>query len=426
MITLVFEDEFSLNFLPLSYTRPIYELRCGAYTLVERAASSAKGSRLALACRAYLAALTRRARPGVPVNDVDALDDDVLLVNGRAVPLKLSLAELAARGVAWVKDGDLVACLLKEGEVREAWSLIVGGGGLLPKLKELGFELREVEGVEVLKHPWQLIALSPELLSVDLLRMPRGGGGVVEEGALVKGDRGLLVVEEGASVEAFSLIDLRRGPVFIGRGSVVEAGSRVVGPAYIGRDVVVRGARVGEGCVIGDSCRVGGEVEATVMQGYVNKQHGGFLGHSYVGAWVNLAAATTNSDLKNTYGTVRVSTPKGRLDTGMLKLGCFIGDHVKTSIGTMIYAGVKVGVCSHLHGFIARDVPCFTIWAESLGRRPVELRLDSALETARRMEARRGVELSVEEAEVLREVFNASRGEREGAGVARGEFKLRA
>jgi len=298
---------------------------------------------------------------------------------------------------------------------------------LLAKLRERGFEVREAAGLVLVENPWDIVKHCLDLLSRDLSSMEPRRGGVVEEGAVVKGDASKLILEEGAVVEPLAFIDVRGGPVFIGAGSVVESGSRITGPAYVGRGVQVKGAYVREGCFVGDGCRLGGggELEVSVLHGYVNKYHLGFLGHSYVGEWVNLAAATTNSDLKNTYGTVRAYTPRGRVDTGMLKLGCFIADHAKTSIGTMIYAGVKVGVCSHLHGFVVRDVPSFTIWAEGLGRRPVELRLESALETARRVEARRGVELFREEVEVLREVFKLTEHERVEAGVVKGDFKLR-
>lgn len=424
---LVFEDEAASNFNPLTYMRPVYELKCGAYTLLDRLLASVPSVRALLTCRPYLAPLLRRARPQFKVNEPASIDDDVLLINGRALLTKVGLAELAVDRTCWVKDGSLAACTLKVHEARELWDLVLNGRSseLVNRLRERGFKLREAPGLDLLKGPWDLVRLTPELLSIDLSNMPRGGG-VVEDGVVVKGGMEGLIVEEGAVVEALSIIDVRQGPVFIGRGSVVEGGSRIVGPAYLGSNVVVKGAYIREGCVIGDHCRLGGggEVEASIMHGYVNKYHLGFLGHAYVGEWVNLAAATTNSDLKNTYGTVKVSTPSGRTDTGMLKLGCFIGDHVKTSIGTMIYTGVKIGVCSHVHGFVTRDVPSFTIWAESLGRRPVELRVESVIEAARRVKARRGVELSSDEVEVIKSVFEATAKERLEAGVVKGEFRL--
>jgi glucose-1-phosphate thymidylyltransferase len=116
---------------------------------------------------------------------------------------------------------------------------------------------------------------------------------------------------------------------------------------------------------------------------------------------VNLGAATTNSDLKNTYGTVHVKIQQKRVDTEQTKVGCFIGDHAKTSIGTQIYTGRKIGVASQVHGFVLKDVPSFTIWSQSLGSNPVELYLESAIKTQRRVLSRRGVKQTREDSELL-------------------------
>ena len=171
-------------------------------------------------------------------------------------------------------------------------------------------------------------------------------------------------------------------------------------------------------------CRVGGEFEESVMHGYSNKYHAGFIGHAYIGEWVNIGAMTTNSDLKDTYGTVKVTIGTKRIDTGLRKVGCFIADMAKTSIGVLIYTGKKIGVASHLHGIVYEDVPSFTIYAKSLGAKSVELYLDSAIEIQRRMMARRKKELKDYEIEVIRKVFELTKEERIRGGVIKGAFKL--
>jgi len=182
------------------------------------------------------------------------------------------------------------------------------------------------------------------------------------------------------------------------------------------------GARIRNGCSIGPVCRIGGEVEESIIHGYSNKYHDGFLGHAYVGEWVNLGALTTNSDLKNTYGTVRVGPEK--VDTGRQKVGAFIADFVKTSVGTLLYTGKRVGVASHLHGLIAEDVPSFTIYAKSLGVEPVELEPESALKTLERMMARRGLSPTNAVRRLLERVFYITEREKLQAGVKRGRFSL--
>jgi UDP-N-acetylglucosamine diphosphorylase/glucosamine-1-phosphate N-acetyltransferase len=219
-------------------------------------------------------------------------------------------------------------------------------------------------------------------------------------------------------------LDVRDGPIYIGDDTKIHAGSRITGPTYIGDKVIIPTGLIREGCTIGPVCRIGGELEETIIQGYTNKYHLGFIGHAYIGEWVNMGAATTNSDLKNTYGTVQVATNGRNVDTGSTKVGCFIADHAKTSIGTQIYTGKKIGVASQAHGFITKDIPSFTIWPQSLGAKPVELYLKSAIETQKRAMSRRNVQQTKEDAELLKKLFELTANERKKAGVVKKKFAL--
>ena len=136
----------------------------------------------------------------------------------------------------------------------------------------------------------------------------RAGGArrPLPEQVAVVGPAERLVLAEDAAVEPFVTADTRQGPVLIDRGAVVQSFSRLEGPCYIGAGTQVCGAKVRAGTTLGPQCRIGGEVEASIVQGYSNKYHDGFLGHSYVGEWVNLAAGTQTSDLRNDYDTIRV------------------------------------------------------------------------------------------------------------------------
>jgi NDP-sugar pyrophosphorylase family protein len=136
-----------------------------------------------------------------------------------------------------------------------------------------------------------------------------------------------------------------------------------------------------EASYIGQNCRVAGEIEHSIISDYTNKAHTGFIGHSYVGEWTNVGAMTTTSDLKMTYGTIKMSIGTKKVDTGQNKVGSFFADMVKTSIGTLVYSGRRIGVSSHLHGLVAQDVPSFTIYGASIGARNVVLELESVIET---------------------------------------------
>src|SRR6185503_8240379 len=125
----------------------------------------------------------------------------------------------------------------------------------------------------------------------------------------------------------------------VSAGAVVQPFTRVEGPCFIGLDTQLFRANLRGGVTLGPNCRIGGEVEASIVHGHSNKYHEGFLGHSYVGEWVNLAAGTHNSDLRNDYGPIPMVLRSERFDTGHTKIGCFIGDHSKTGLGTLINAG---------------------------------------------------------------------------------------
>jgi UDP-N-acetylglucosamine diphosphorylase/glucosamine-1-phosphate N-acetyltransferase len=147
----------------------------------------------------------------------------------------------------------------------------------------------------------------------------------------------------------------------IDRGAVVQAFSRLEGPCYIGPESWIVGAKL-RGGTIGPGCRVGGEVEASIIQGYSNKVHEGFLGHSYVGEWVNLAALTQVSDLRNDYAPVRVAAAGELVNTGLTKVGAFLGDHTKTGLNTLLNTGTVAGAFSHLlpaQGLLHRLIPSF-------------------------------------------------------------------
>jgi UDP-N-acetylglucosamine diphosphorylase/glucosamine-1-phosphate N-acetyltransferase len=169
-----------------------------------------------------------------------------------------------------------------------------------------------------------------------------------------------------------------------------------------------------EGTTIGPVCKVGGEIEASIIHGYSNKQHDGFLGHSYLGQWVNFGADTVTSDLKNTYGTIRVSINGTGVETGEQLVGSLIGDHAKTGIGTILPTGCVIGVLANLFtsGSVPKFVPSFS-WISECGRE--SCRLEKVLQTARIVMGRRGVELSDAELYLLEQTALLAR-EVEAAG----------
>ena len=216
---------------------------------------------------------------------------------------------------------------------------------------------------------------------------------------------------DGVQLEAGVHLDASDGPIRLSAGAHISAFTRLAGPTFVGPDTHVLGGSLGS-VTIGPACRVRGEVSSTVLLGYVNKAHEGYLGHAYVGKWVNLGALTTNSDLKNNYGVVRVHTPEGSVDTGLIKIGCFLGDHVKTGIGTLLPTGCVIGVGSNLFGGVMAPlhVPAFS-WG--MGENLEEYDIERFLDTAALAMSRR--EISLEEAArtLLRRACELTRPERQ-------------
>jgi UDP-N-acetylglucosamine diphosphorylase/glucosamine-1-phosphate N-acetyltransferase len=248
-----------------------------------------------------------------------------------------------------------------------------------------------------------------EQLRIDIPRFFPGYAAEDIPGCHILGD-GLLSLGSSVTVEPGSVFDLRGGPIRLGDGVTIRAHTRLAGPAFVGRGSTVLGGVLAE-TSIGPICRIRGEVECSVVLGYANKAHEGFLGHAYLGRWVNLGAFTTNSDLKNSYGQVRVGSSRGPLDTGLMKVGCFLGDHVRTGIGTLLNTGTVLGAGSNIFGGIMPPtyVPPFS-WGT--GGELTEYRIDKFLEVARTAMGRREVTLDPGTEETLRLAWESSRKER--------------
>ncbi len=211
------------------------------------------------------------------------------------------------------------------------------------------------------------------------------GRGAAPAGALVLGDPSD-VVTAGATIEPGVVFDVRPGPVVVEAGAEVRSGTRLEGPTFVGAGTRVLGGYV-RGSVFGPECRVRGEIAASVFLGYGNKAHDGFVGNSVVGRWVNLGAGTTTSNLKNTYGRVRLDVAGERIETGRLNVGTLFGDHAKTAIGTMLPTGTVVSVGANLFGGAVPKYVAPFAWGLG-GERMTE---EGFLRVAERVLARRAV-----------------------------------
>jgi len=392
----LFDDRRARTWAPFALTRPVGEIRYGCLTLRARAERV-----LGLSCAGHV---------GSPTLEGYDEPDAAPVVGAGAVPDGITRVFLSSRAVLDFQD----AATLPEGPARltvdeETVGWIVPPGAAAPTPEalldphaEAGDPSVDLVG-EVLGWPWNLVAGTPRRVARDASRLYSDGGD--PPGVIRLGD-GLLSMGEGARVEPGVVVDTRDGPVRIDDGATVEGPARLVGPLYVGKRTTVFGGTVGTSS-IGPGCKVRGEVADSVLLGFVNKAHDGFLGHALLGRWVNLGALTTNSDLKNNYGSIRVWTPEGPRDTGLVKVGCFLGDHVKTGIGTLLNTGTVIGAGSNVFGGLMPPsaVPPFS-WGSGSELGPY--RLDKFLETAETVMARRGQSLTPGVRGILKRAWRAA------------------
>lgn len=396
----LYDDAVARGFEPFALTRPLGELRAGTELIRRRWELLLSGGRAAsgtLAAR-HLEHFEELDAPPVltEAHAGETLPAGAIVANARCVaPLSVGEATAAATAAAdaWVCDGRVAAVRLTRAM---PVSELATGEIALETLAAAGTRVAEVAGVW-LAHVWELVTGLPDQLRRDIAATgPRLECELPGE-AIVLGaaDDCAVYVERGARVEPLVCFDVSAGPVLVRRGASVRAFTRLVGPCAIAGGASILGDRV-ESCAIGEGSTVRGEISNTVVLGHSNKSHDGFVGHSYLGRWVNLGAGTITSNLKNTYGIVQLWTPAGVIDTGAIKLGSFIGDHVKTGIGTRLTTGSVIGAGSNLYGgpMPPKYVPPFS-WGE--GDDLAMYRLDKFLENASRAMARRGITLGERE-----------------------------
>jgi UDP-N-acetylglucosamine diphosphorylase/glucosamine-1-phosphate N-acetyltransferase len=408
----VFEDESCRLFSPLNQLHHTAFLRWGTKPLFDSILHAVHPEGPAeLWGRGELEEVTKAA--GVRYNEKHG--STTLMVNARARPGKTLSALVSKKSPFVATYGDsIVAARLNPKRVesgllgkKDAARLSKGEARLSAPPESLfrGYwDLVESNGLAIAEQAQQ---------PADALTLP--------ETAKVVGPPSNIRIHGGAEVEDLVSFDTKSGPIVVCEGASIESFSRISGPAYIGPRVKILSAFIRGGTSIFEGCKVGGEVENSVVMPHSNKAHLGYIGDAYVGEWVNLGAGCTFSNLKNTYGNVRTMAGGKTVDTGMLKLGPAVGGMAKISIGALVFAGKTVGTGSQVTGLSTDDVPPFT-YLDGFSGRMVEIRLDSVLETQRRMKERRGLNLSRAEEDLIKFVFRTTSVERRTAGVRKGRI----
>ncbi|MDZ7343432.1 MAG: GlmU family protein [candidate division KSB1 bacterium] len=402
----IFEDERTTRLYPLALTRPVFDLRCGISLLREKISRRFTGSRLHLFCRDYLAAFVRETTREARVNQIPS--DSCLFINGRFI-LGEKLPTPGSQNMVWQKDGEVAAAWISDNRLS---TLAKIKDGAIPTSWFDGLAVEEIEGTFI-RYPWDLVHHNAAQIKNDFAYFNHGGQllGKIYPNVTLLNEKNIYIAAT-AKIKPGAVLDAEEGPIFIDEGATIMANACLQGPVFVGpKSTIKMGAKIYEGTSIGEGCKVGGEVEASIIHSYSNKQHEGFLGHSYLGQWVNIGADSNNSDLKNNYSTVKVYVNGELVDSGLLFVGLIMGDHSKCGINTMFNTGTIVGVMSSVFGtgYPEKFIPSFT-WGGIAKMDTYEL--EKALEVARRVMARRKMALSTAQETILRRVFEMTVSER--------------
>ena len=409
----IFEDEHSSNFAPIALLRPVFDLRCGHFTLIERIQTLLAPSELGAFIRSELVAVSKEQHPALHVNDSSWIESEsILLVNARWIGELSDNEQFGPNAAGWIGT-ELAWVFAEKGELG-----LTSVSEIASELKQLAKSKKAVEANGIMVHyPWDLVHHNAKQLTIDFRSREASTSQDLNSHIGVVGDKDDIHLSPSADIDPFVVLDSRHGPIWIEEGAKIQAFTRIEGPAYIGHDTQTFRANIREGTSIGPVCRVGGEVEESILHGYVNKYHDGFLGHSYVCPWVNLGALTTNSDLKNDYSNVSIPLSGESIRSDSNKVGCFIGDHTKTAICSLLNTGTSVGVMAMLlpgGELMPKHVPSFSrIWHGAVEELPDGT--TSAIKTARIAMSRRGEELTEAMETLLASVFEKTTEERQSA-----------
>lgn len=407
MSVILFEDNRVDHLYPVTLSRPAFAISCGSFRLFDLV----RRLELPVSCivRDHLRAIHAADFPDHTA-DHTSFTGTRLLVNARIVPkfeVLRTLKALIAKGrPCVVKHGDSVAAALL-GPNDRLPLMDPGHESLSDYLLKLQLDQIAID-LPMFEYPHDIIRHHLTSISSNLEhRLSEGSYEEISDGVFVA---------DGAKLGEYLVTNTKEGPILLEAGATVGSHCSLTGPVHVGPNARVIEYAALKDCVsLGHTTKIGGEIEASIVEPYSNKQHHGFMGHSYLGSWINLGAGTCNSDLKNTYGQVNMEYQMGRVASGMQFLGCIMGDYAKSAINTGIFTGKTVGVCSMLYGFVTTNVPSFVNYARSFGQ-VTETPVEVMIHTQARMFERRQVSQRPCDIQLLRDMYELTRHERQMAG----------
>jgi UDP-N-acetylglucosamine diphosphorylase / glucose-1-phosphate thymidylyltransferase / UDP-N-acetylgalactosamine diphosphorylase / glucosamine-1-phosphate N-acetyltransferase / galactosamine-1-phosphate N-acetyltransferase len=388
----IFEDFSISNLAPVNYLRHTSELICGVYTLQEKILNSLPSrTKLTLHSRRYISDYLNEKFPKASVNDL--LEGEYIYLNSRVMFTEKDIRHILKlfkkeKNTAILQDKTVIAFhtdaekTIQFREVINTEETDSNDDNLLSSgdIDWLNLAKVDVTDYKVINYASDLVLHNDEI-HTDLKRLLK---------------KKKLHISSKKLAAKNVVFDTSNGGIYIGKNTIIEPFSYIQGPVYIGDNCTVRAGSLLYGPVrIGDWCKVSGEITHAITHSYVNKQHLGFLGHSYLCEWINLGAGTTTSNLKNNYSKISININGQNVNTGSIFLGSIIGDHTKTGIQTMMNTGTLCGISTNLYGagYQNKLLKSFT-WNNASGGEPINYHIAKAVQTAKISMSRRKVEMS--------------------------------
>jgi len=390
---ILFDDESWNSLLPLTYTKPISELRIGIFTIKE------KWERLLNGKSSYITQDYLAKKYSIVIEEENFVINSRLLPNDKILHL---IKNLEINEALIFKD-TLVAARMNQSQ----FSKLINNS----ELDELnGMDLTNQEGViEMIERPFDLFRLNGQEINKDfeLITKNKQSKNISGSNSII--GSGKLFVEEGVNIES-TILNTSKGPIYLGKDSEIMEGSLIRGPfALCNNSFVKMGTKIYGPTTIGPYSKVGGELSNVVIQGFSNKSHNGYLGNSVLGEWCNIGAGTNVSNLKNNYSEVKLwDYNENKFNkTGLQFCGLIMGDYSKTGIGTMINTGSVIGVSSNIFGtgYPRNFIPSFA-WGGHHGF--ISYNINKSFETAEIVMARRGYNLSDNDKNILEHIYHYS------------------
>lgn len=398
----IFEDAGASQLAPISTSRPAYAIHCGAFRLIDLL--SQLDANIVAAVRPHL--VTIQQRDFSFSAQLDTARDKTLLLNAQVaptVPNYQRIRQLTESGdcIIYGPDGrKILAAVLRTDLLSGDWAQNLPSIIDAANLDSAGAHL------EFFEYPHDVVRLHMEHCEENLeFRLLQNQYGRLADGVFV-------AKQSPPVIDSTAVFDSSSGPIIFDSNVKVGPHCFFRGPVYVGKNSKIsEHSSIKDAVSIAHTCKMGGEIEGCVVEPWTNKQHYGFLGHSYLGSWINLGAGTCNSDLKNTYGKINMTYGDQTVATGMQFVGCIIGDYAKTSINTSIFTGKTIGVASMVYGLATANVPSFVNYARNLGQMGL-LPAEIAVTTQKRMFGRRNVEHQAADSQLIHDMFLLTESER--------------